>query len=77
MVVSVNNPDELTVFINGVKITFLRYPFSLQNKLIDYNGIKLMNAKEIAATKAYTVGRRGTIKDYVDLYFIISEKFLL
>lgn len=74
MVVSVNNPDELTVFINGVKITFLRYPFSLQNKLIDYNGIKLMNAKEIAATKAYTVGRRGTIKDYVDLYFIISEK---
>ena len=64
---SVNNPDELTVFINGVKTTFLKYTFPVQNKLIDYNGIKLLGAKEIAATKAYTIGRRGTIKDYVDL----------
>ena len=29
--------------------------------------------KEIGATKAYTIGRRGTYKDYVDLYFIIAE----
>src|SRR3989338_11130111 len=71
---SVNNPDELTVFIDGVKTTFLKYPFPVQNKLIDYKGIKFLYVKEIAATKAYTVGRRGTIKDYVDLYFILSEK---
>ena len=71
---SVNNPDELTVFIDGVKTTFLKYPFPVQNKLIDYKGIKFLDMKEIAATKAYTVGRRGTIKDYVDLYFILSEK---
>ena len=71
---SVNNPDELTVFINGVKTTFLRYPFPVKNKLLDYNGIKLLDAKEIASTKAYTIGRRGTIKDYVDLYFVLSEK---
>ena len=24
-------------------------------------------------TKAYTVGRRGSYKDYVDLYFVIAE----
>jgi len=29
---------------------------------------------EIAATKAYTIGRRGAFKDYVDLYFVIAEK---
>ncbi|TRZ78255.1 hypothetical protein D4R87_01145 [bacterium] len=33
-----------------------------------------MNIKEISATKAYSIGRRGVLKDYVDLYFIISEK---
>jgi len=71
---SVNNPDELTVFLNGVKTTFLRYPFPVKNKLIDCNGIKLLDAKEIASTKAYTIGRRGTIKDYVDLYFVLSER---
>ncbi|TAN57362.1 hypothetical protein EPN15_04545 [Patescibacteria group bacterium] len=71
---SVNNPDELTVFINGVKTTFLKYPFPVQNKFINYNGVKLLDAKEIASTKAYTISRSGTIKDYVDLYFILSEK---
>jgi len=33
----------------------------------------MLSVKEIGATKAYTIGRRGTYKDYVDLYFIIAE----
>ncbi|MDD4901420.1 MAG: nucleotidyl transferase AbiEii/AbiGii toxin family protein [Patescibacteria group bacterium] len=70
--VSVNNTDELTVFIEGVKITFLHYPFPLTEKIMEYDGVKLLSVKEIAATKAYTIGRRGSFKDYVDLYFIIS-----
>ena len=69
---SVNNQDELTVFVDEVKITFLHYPFSLVNDTIEYDEIKLLSIKEIAATKAYTIGRRGSLKDYVDLYFIIS-----
>ncbi|MBL7154973.1 MAG: nucleotidyl transferase AbiEii/AbiGii toxin family protein [Candidatus Portnoybacteria bacterium] len=72
--VSVNNPDELTVFIDEAKITFLKYPFLVIFDLIDYQGIKLLSPKEIAAAKAYTIGRRGSYKDYIDLYFIISEK---
>lgn len=30
---------------------------------------------EIAAVKAYVLGRRATYKDYVDLYFIIKENY--
>lgn len=71
---SVNNPDELTVFINGVKTTFLSYPFPVESGFAHYNSVKLLNPKEIAATKAYTIGRRGSLKDYIDLYFIISGK---
>lgn len=71
---SVNNPDELTVFVNDIKITFLKYPFPVMNKFVDYSGVKLLDTREIAATKAYTIGRRGTLKDYADLYFIVSEK---
>lgn len=73
---SVNNPDELTVFINEVKTTFLFYPFPVKNNFVDFNGLKLLSLKEIAATKAYTIGRRGSLKDYIDLYFIISEKIV-
>lgn len=72
--VSVNNSDELTLFVGGVKITFLRYPFSIIDRLVDFDGLKALCAKEISATKAYTIGRRGTLKDYVDLYYILLDK---
>jgi hypothetical protein len=70
---SVNNSDELTVFIDDIKTTFLKYPFAAILDFADYEGVKLLSIKEIAATKAYTIGRRGSLKDYVDLYFVISE----
>lgn len=70
---SVNNLDELTVFVSDLKITFLKYPFAVISDLIIYEEVGLLSVKEIAAAKAYTIGRRGSFKDYIDLYFIISE----
>jgi predicted nucleotidyltransferase component of viral defense system len=70
----VNNPDQLTVLVRTVKLTFLSYPFPLIIPLISMSGLSLLSVKEIGATKAYTIGRRGTYKDYVDLYFILAER---
>jgi hypothetical protein len=72
--VLVNNADELTMLVNGVKISFLTYPFPVREPLAFYEGVRLLSVPEIAATKAYTIGRRGAFKDYVDLYFVIAEK---
>jgi len=69
----VNNADELTVLVNGVKITFLRYPFPPDEPFVVYQNVSLLSVRDIAVTKAYTIGRRGSYKDYVDLYFIITE----
>lgn len=74
VIVSVNNPEELTLFIGGKKVTFLKYPFPLVRKLVPYRGVRLLSVQEIAATKAYTIGRRGSYKDYVDLYFILRDR---
>ncbi len=74
IVPAVNNSEEVTVFINDVKLTFLSYPFPLIYSLNKINEISLVNIKEIAAMKAYTIGRRGEYKDYIDLYFLLSEK---
>lgn len=68
----VNNSGELTLTIDGTKITFLTYPFPIIRDLVDFNDLKLLSLPELAATKAYTIGRRGSLKDYVDLYAIIS-----
>ena len=73
VVVSVNNSDELTVFVNDIKITFLKYPFPVLKKLASYQGVYLLDIKEITATKAYTIGRRGSYKDYIDLYFVFKK----
>ncbi len=73
--ISVDNPEELTVFVSGIKITFVKYPFPVIQPLVDYEGIKLLKIEEIGATKAYVIGRRGDFKDYVDLYYILSENY--
>lgn len=70
---SISNPDELTIFINDIKISFTRYPFPIISDLVECEKVKLAGIKEIAAMKAYAIGRRGSYKDYIDLYFIISE----
>ncbi len=69
----VNNPEELSVLIGGLKLTFLKYPFPVIKEMADLDGLKALSILELSATKAYTIGRRGSFKDYVDLYFILSE----
>ena len=72
---SVNNPNELTVFINETKVSFVKYPFPVLLDFVKINGISALSIKEIAATKAYTIGRRGSFKDYVDLFFILKDNY--
>jgi hypothetical protein len=75
VLVSVDNPDELTGFANDVKITFLRYPYPAVLNLVSHEGLSMLSVKEIAATKAHTIGRRGSYKDYADLYFVLKEQY--
>lgn len=74
LMLSVNNPDELTIFIDGVKVSFIQYPFPVFSEMVSYEGIAMLTIPLIAATKAYTIGRHASFKDYVDLYFILAEK---
>ena len=70
----INQPEQLTVLIDGVNLSFIYYPFPVFSGPIDYQGIKILPSLEIASMKAYTLGRRATLKDYIDLYFVVKEK---
>ena len=70
----INHSEQLSLVIDQTKVDFVKYPFSLVSSLIKYEGVKIIKIPEIAAMKAYTIGRRATYKDYIDLYFILSEK---
>lgn len=71
--VVLNTSEQLTLTVAGVKITFLAYRFRLQNDPVIFEDVRLLGIRDIAVTKAYALGRRATLKDYVDLYFIVSE----
>lgn len=73
--VLVSTKNELTLTVGSVKITFLHYPFILKYKTIDNNIVPLASVLDIASMKAYTLGRRNSFKDYVDLYFIVSKAY--
>lgn len=64
----VNNSRELTLLIQEVKHTFLHYPFPVILPFTEDKTIPMLSSREILATKAYTVGRRGVFKDYIDLF---------
>lgn len=73
--VILNHSEQLSVKINNVKIDFVKYKFPLILKLIKFEDVKIVQIPEIAAMKAYTLNYRGTLKDYVDLYFILKGKY--
>ncbi|MBU1255882.1 nucleotidyl transferase AbiEii/AbiGii toxin family protein [Patescibacteria group bacterium] len=70
----VNHAEQLSVKADGVKIDFVKYKFSLISEPIEFEGINILLIPEIAAMKAYTLNYRGTLKDYIDLYFILKDK---
>ncbi len=75
--VLVDSEGELTVLIQGVKITFLFYPFSIDFEVEFEGGLKLASVLTIAALKAYALGRRAKWKDYVDLFFVMKDYYSL
>lgn len=72
--VILNHSEQLTVAIGGVSVSFVKYAFPVISKFIEYQGVKILPAPEIAAMKAYALGQRATMKDYLDLYFVLKEK---
>ncbi len=70
-----NVADQMNLIVNNVKITFYQYPFQIKANNIFDKIIRLPNLLDLAAMKAYALGRRSKWKDYVDLYFLLKENF--
>lgn len=70
-----NHSEQLSVVIDGIKIDFVKYNFPLILDLSELKNVKILKISEIAAMKAYALNYRGTYKDYVDLYFILKNKY--
>jgi hypothetical protein len=65
--------NTLNLFVNGVKLQFLHYPYNLLESTVPWNGISLSSVVDIACTKLITVSMRGSKKDFIDLYRILQD----
>lgn len=66
---------QMNITVGYVKLTFLEYPFCILPKRKFDNTIKIPELIDLAAMKAYALGRRSKWKDYVDLYFILKDYY--
>ena len=67
--------EQLNLLINEVKFTFLEYPYSIDAKCKFEGFIRLPALLDLAAMKAFALGRRSKWKDYIDLYYILKDHY--
>jgi hypothetical protein len=73
----VEQPNQITFLTkNGVQITFFYYEFLPLYPKIKTSFLPLFDVKDIAADKAYTLGRRPIWRDYVDLFFLLKDNYI-
>lgn len=76
-IVTWNVADQMNLIVNDVKLTFFQYPFQIKSNNVFDGIVRIPDLLDLAAMKAYALGRRSKWKDYVDLYFLLNDKFTL
>jgi hypothetical protein len=69
--------DQQHYIINEVKCTFLHYPYPIEHAVFFQDVTSMPALLDLAAMKAFALGRTSKWKDYVDLYFILKKYYTL
>ncbi len=67
--------DQLHILCNRVKVTFFSYPYAVPHAVRAGDFMTMPDLLNLAAMKAFALGRRAKWKDYVDLYFILRDHY--
>lgn len=69
--------DQQHFIINDVKCTFLYFPYQIEHYALFEDIIHIPSLLDLAAMKAFALGRRSKWKDYADMYFILQKYYSL
>ena len=61
------------VVAERIKLSFMCYPYPLLRPLVSAENLDLADIADIGCMKLSAITGRGTMKDYVDLYFILQQ----
>ncbi|MBU3922718.1 hypothetical protein KJ684_00575 [Patescibacteria group bacterium] len=69
-----NTSEQLDVITkDDIKITLCHYLYNPIFSLVKTDSLSLVSVKDIAADKAFTIGKRGVWRDYVDMFFLLKK----
>lgn len=71
--VTYRSAEQLNLLIDNVKFTFFAFGYPLVYSAVPYKKVPLIKIQELAAMKAFSIGKRLSYKDYVDWYFLLKE----
>jgi Nucleotidyl transferase AbiEii toxin, Type IV TA system len=66
---------QLNLICRDVKFTFFNFEYNIPHNINVENSILIPTLLDLAAMKAFALGRRSKWKDYLDLYFIIKSHY--
>jgi hypothetical protein len=75
VLVTLNMEGQLNLVCKGVTFTFFEYEFEIPHDIQVDKYMTIPDLLDLAAMKAYALGRRSKWKDYVDLYFILKDHY--
>jgi hypothetical protein len=59
--------------LNGVRISFFGYKYTIIDEFILFNNIRLAGMKDLAAMKLEAIAGRGSKKDFIDMFFLLQQ----
>jgi len=65
--------DTLGLSVNGIGVSFFRYPYKIIKPFQKIEGVNLASLEDIAAMKILAISQRGRRRDFIDIYFLIKE----
>lgn len=68
-----SSKNSLGLFIDDIKVDIIRYDFPLINPVLLIDSIRLLSIQDIAAMKLSAIAKRGSKKDFWDLFFILKD----
>lgn len=66
--------DTLLGTFNKVKISFFNYRYPTIGEFSIFQGVKLVSPQDLVAMKIDALQSRGTKRDFIDLYTILTQK---
>lgn len=75
--IRLNTSTQLNIITKeDILITLIYYPYKSLFEKASSISLSLFSVKDIALDKAFTIGRRATWRDYIDLFFILKKNYL-